>query len=62
MKIKLRQLNEQERTLIVNALLEYSNDHVNTHLLSAEIMNGEVLLGVYQYNEQEKGGEHEDWH
>jgi len=60
MKIKLRQLNEDERILIANSLLEYPNDHVNTHLLSAEIMNGEVLLGVYQYNEQEKRGEHED--
>lgn len=50
MKIQLRQLNEEERTLIANALLEYTNNHIDTHLLSAEIMNGEVILGVYQYH------------
>lgn len=53
MKIKFRQLNKEERTLIANALLEYTSDHSNTHLLSAEIMNGEVVIGEYQYNQPE---------
>ena len=48
--------------MIANALLEYTNDHINTHLLSAEIMNSEILMGEYQYNEQEKGGEDETGH
>lgn len=62
MKIKFRQLNKEERTLIANALLEYTNDHINTHLLSAEMMNSEILVGEYQYNEQEKGGQDEAGH
>lgn len=53
MKIKFRQLSKEERTLIANALLEYTHNEMNTHLLSAEIMNGEVILGQYQYNKPE---------
>lgn len=53
MKIKFRQLSKEERTLIANALLEYTHNDMNAHLVSAEIMNGEVILGQYQYNKPE---------
>lgn len=68
MKIKATQLDKTTLNAIVKALDYYAlhitqigkGMSVNYPQLATRIKHGELILCEYQYNEQEKGGEHED--
>lgn len=65
MKIKFQQLDKETREGISIAVQHYAT-YLFTHLvgsrqkyldISQKIIHGELIIGEYQYNEQEKGGE-----
>lgn len=65
MKIKFQQLDDQTRKSIGVAFLDYAENIKRIDkeasrkfmLLGMRIIHGVLILGEYQYNEQEKGGE-----
>lgn len=70
MKIKFTQLDSCTRDCISFAVQQYAAS-LRLHLtkerqkyfdISQQIRHGELLIGEYQYNEQEKGGEDETGH
>ena len=70
MKIKFTQLDEETRKIIGVAVLDYANsirridkEASKKYMLhGTRIIHGELVIGEYQYNEQEKGGENEAGH
>ncbi len=70
MKIKFTQLDKKTREFIANAIQYYFADlypqlaeEPRRHNdISRRIRHGELLLGEYQYNELEEGGQDEAGH
>ena len=70
MKIKLTQFDEETRNCISYAVEKYASslfpyereERLKYFELSLKIRHGELLIGEYQYNEQEKGGQDEAGH
>lgn len=70
MKIKLTQLDENTRKIIGVAVLDYAKTirridkeaSKKYMLLGTRLIHGELIVGEYQYTEQEKGGQDEAGH
>lgn len=68
MKIKATQIDNTIRNTIALAVDDYASsirrvdkECSDKYLqVAARIKHGELILCEYQYNEQEKGGDHED--
>lgn len=68
MKIKATQLDLPTRNTVAEALIRWSKSNedifpkrARKYLNMAQVIkHGELILCEYQYNEQEKGGNHED--